>query len=105
MVWIDVMDITKWSISGSEKSVPAKDHQSKRLRCAAIVPSYGHYVAYAYPPGGAGSVTAANTIGMVRVTCCNAATLGLVEASRTSGASATNSAADLRRSTSSAAQR
>jgi hypothetical protein len=29
MVWIDVMDITKWSISGSEKSVPAKDHQSK----------------------------------------------------------------------------
>jgi hypothetical protein len=23
MVWIDVMDITKWSISGSEKSVPA----------------------------------------------------------------------------------
>src|SRR5262245_66679426 len=52
MVWIDVMDITKWSISGSEKSVPAKDHQSKRLRCAAIVPSYGHYVAYAYPPDG-----------------------------------------------------
>src|SRR5262245_43390698 len=24
MVWIDVMDITKWSISGSEKSVPPK---------------------------------------------------------------------------------
>jgi hypothetical protein len=23
MVWIDVMDITKWSISGSGKSVPA----------------------------------------------------------------------------------
>jgi ATP-dependent DNA ligase len=52
MAWIDVMDITKWSISGSEKSVPAKDQQSKRLRCAAIVPNYGHYVAYAaLPPG------------------------------------------------------
>src|SRR5262249_61193089 len=51
MVWIDVMDITKWSISGSEKSVPAKDHQSKRLRCVAIVPSYGNYVAYAYLAG------------------------------------------------------
>src|SRR5262249_28093445 len=43
--------ITKRSISGSEKSVPAKDQQSKRLRCAAIVPSYRHYVAYAHPPG------------------------------------------------------
>src|SRR5262249_53478392 len=36
-----VMAITKRSISGSEKSVPAKDQQSKRLRHAAIVPSYG----------------------------------------------------------------
>jgi len=43
-----VMAITKRSISGSEKSVPAEDQQSKRLRCAAIVPSYGHYVAYAH---------------------------------------------------------
>jgi hypothetical protein len=33
----DVMAITKRSISGSEKSVPAKHQQSKRLRCAAIV--------------------------------------------------------------------
>src|SRR5262249_51647540 len=32
-----VMAVTKWSISGSEKSVPAKDQQSKRLRCAAAV--------------------------------------------------------------------
>src|SRR5262245_18469503 len=31
------MAVTKWSISGSEKSVPAKDQQSKRLRCAAAV--------------------------------------------------------------------
>src|SRR5262249_24393088 len=45
----DVMAITKPSISGSEKSVP-KHQQSKRLRCAAIVFSYRHYVA-AYPPG------------------------------------------------------
>jgi hypothetical protein len=45
-----VMAITKWSISGSEKSVPAKDQQSKSLRCVAIVPSCGHYVA-AHPPG------------------------------------------------------
>jgi hypothetical protein len=29
-----VMAITKLSISGSEKSVPAKDQQSKRFRCA-----------------------------------------------------------------------
>ena len=36
----DVMAITKWSISGSEKSVPAKHQQSKRLRCAAIVSNY-----------------------------------------------------------------
>src|SRR5215471_9226876 len=40
-----VMAITKWSISGLEKSVPAEDQQSKRLRCAAIVFSYRHYVA------------------------------------------------------------
>ena len=33
----DVMAITKRSISGSEKSAPAKHQQSKRLRCAAIV--------------------------------------------------------------------
>src|SRR5262249_3550937 len=45
-----VMGITKWSISGSEKSVPAKDQQSKRSRSAAIVPSYQHYVT-AYSPG------------------------------------------------------
>jgi bifunctional non-homologous end joining protein LigD len=32
--------------------VPAKDQQSKRLRCAAIVPNYRHYVAYAHPPAG-----------------------------------------------------
>jgi hypothetical protein len=32
-----VMAITKRSISGSEKSAPAKHQQSKRLRCAAIV--------------------------------------------------------------------
>src|SRR5215471_21633771 len=44
------MAITKRSISGSEKSVPAKHQQSKRLRCAAIVFNYRHYVA-AYPPG------------------------------------------------------
>src|SRR6516165_5624441 len=35
------MAITKRSISGSEKSVPAKDQQSKRLRCAAIVLAIG----------------------------------------------------------------
>src|SRR5262245_29347059 len=46
-----VMAITKRSISGSEKTVPAKDQQLKQLRCAAIVPSYGPYVAYAHPPG------------------------------------------------------
>jgi hypothetical protein len=44
------MAITKRSISGSEKLVPAKHQQSKRLRCAAIVFNYRHYVA-AYPPG------------------------------------------------------
>src|SRR5262245_31684852 len=44
------MAITKWSISGSEKSVPAKHQQSKRLRCEAIVFNYRHYVA-AHPPG------------------------------------------------------
>jgi hypothetical protein len=33
------------SISGSEKSVPAKHQQSKRLRCAAIAFSYRRYVA------------------------------------------------------------
>jgi hypothetical protein len=42
----DVMAITKWSISGSEKSVP-KHQQSKRL---TIVFNYRHFVA-AYPPG------------------------------------------------------
>ena len=29
----------------------AETRKQKRLRCAAIVPSYGHYVAYAHPPG------------------------------------------------------
>src|SRR5262249_58497640 len=30
---------------------------SRNLRCAATVPSYGHYVAYAYPPGLCGGDT------------------------------------------------
>ena len=47
-------------------------------------------------PLATGSMTCANTIGTLRVVCCNAATLGLPEARRTSGASATNSAANLR---------
>jgi hypothetical protein len=37
-----VMAITERSISGSEKSVPAKDGQSKRLRRAAS-PHYGFF--------------------------------------------------------------
>ena len=32
MVWIDVMDITKWSISGSEKSVPANTGKQRKPR-------------------------------------------------------------------------
>ena len=43
-----------------------------------------------------GSTTIANTIGMVRVACCNAVADGVVVARITSGASATNSAASLR---------
>ena len=58
----------------------------------------------ALPPGRAklatkpaltGSITCTNTIGMVRVIRCKAATLLLVAARITSGASATNSAAYL----------
>jgi hypothetical protein len=68
-----------------------------------------------FPPGRAklstkppptGSTTDANTIGTVRVACCNAATAWLVVARMTSGASATNSAAYVRtRSTSPTPQR
>jgi transposase len=47
-------------------------------------------------PAPTGSVTFANTIGTVRVVCCNAATLWLPEARMMSGTSATNSAAYLR---------
>src|SRR5262245_32110054 len=42
-------------------------------------------------------------VGTLRVACCNAATLGLPEARMTSGASATNSAAYLRKSSASLA--
>src|SRR5437764_11895526 len=47
-------------------------------------------------PAPTGSDTSTNTIGTVRVDSCRAATGGLPVASRTSGASATNSAASLR---------
>ena len=57
-------------------------------------------------PAPTGSVTPANTIGKVRLTCCNAATLRVPLAKMMSGASATNSVADLRsRSASSSPQR
>src|SRR5262249_34427048 len=41
-------------------------------------------------PARTGSITPANTIGTVRIACCNAATAGLVSATMMSGASATN---------------
>src|SRR5262249_21192497 len=47
-------------------------------------------------PAPTGSTMATNTIGKVRLICCNAATLGAPAAMTTSGASATNSAAYLR---------
>ena len=47
-------------------------------------------------PAPTGSVTFTNTIGTVRVACCNAATIGRAVARMTSGASATSSAAYLR---------
>ena len=50
-------------------------------------------------PAPTGSMTITNTIGRVRVACSNGATVAVpVAATRTSGASATNSAACLRRS-------
>jgi len=47
-------------------------------------------------PALTGSTTATNTIGIVRVACCNAPTIGLPIARMTSGVSATNSATFLR---------
>jgi len=41
MVWIDVMDITKWSISGSEKSVPADTKTIKKAPESAGASSLG----------------------------------------------------------------
>ena len=48
-------------------------------------------------PAPTGSTTFANTIGTVRVACSNGATIGVPVARMTSGASATNSAAYLRK--------
>ena len=57
-------------------------------------------------PAPTGSMTLTNTTGRVRLNGCNATTAGLVAARMMSGASATNSAAYLRkRSASPAAQR
>src|SRR5262249_11207567 len=50
-----------------------------------------------------GSIVPANTIGTVRVTACNAATVGVAEARMTSGVSVTNSVANLRSSAASPA--
>src|SRR5215471_5251522 len=54
-------------------------------------------------PAPTGSIVPANTIGTVRVTACNAATVGLAVARMTSGVSVTNSVANLRSSAASPA--
>jgi predicted PurR-regulated permease PerM len=54
-------------------------------------------------PPPTGSIVPANTIGTVRVTACNAATVGLAVAKMTSGVNVTNSAANLRSSAASPA--
>jgi hypothetical protein len=96
--------------------IPAAMAESRRTAArvmlgAISLSTSSHFAAIAYsnavnpvalPPGRArllikpaptGSMTPANTIGTVRVACCNTAKLELPSARMTSGASATNSLA------------
>ena len=66
---------------------------SNRLNPVRLPPGRARLSTYPAPTG---SITVTNTIGTVRVVCCNALVATLAEARMTSGASATSSAAYLR---------
>ena len=95
--------VTRGAISLSNSSHFALMPYSNAVKPVTLPPGRARL---ATKPAPTGSITCTNTIGTVRVACCNAATVGLAVARITSGASATNSAAYLRlRSISTAPQR
>src|SRR4051812_30767353 len=77
-----------------EQFHPFRAHAvSNKMKPVALPPGR---VRLSTKPAPTGSTACANTMGMVRVAICNAATVGLAVARMTSGASVTNSAAYLR---------
>src|SRR5262249_30321687 len=117
--WRHGLDSTE--LSDSEAMVGSRRTATRTTLGAISLRSSSHFAAMPYsnktkpvalPPGRAklstkpaptGSTECANTIGTVRVTDCNAATVGLAVAKMTSGVSETKSVANLRSSAASAA--